>query len=62
MCIEAVMFATHVPSLQEVSISHALVFNTPEYGMENTVKKYLNQSGLGEISVLQLEEVADSVA
>ncbi len=36
-------FATMVPGLLEVSIGHALVCDALEFGMENTVRMYLNQ-------------------
>ncbi len=36
-------FAKHIPHLLEVSIGHALICDALEYGMENTVKMYLNQ-------------------
>lgn len=36
-------FAQHVPGLLEVSIGHALICDALEFGMENTVKMYLNQ-------------------
>jgi pyridoxine 5-phosphate synthase len=36
-------FATKIPGLLEVSIGHALVCDALEFGMENTVRLYLNQ-------------------
>ncbi|MFM6983922.1 MAG: pyridoxine 5'-phosphate synthase [Chitinophagaceae bacterium] len=36
-------FATQIPGLLEVSIGHALVCDALEFGMENTVRMYLNQ-------------------
>lgn len=36
-------FATNIPGLLEVSIGHALVCDALEFGMENTVRMYLNQ-------------------
>lgn len=36
-------FATNIPGLLEVSIGHALVCDALEFGMENTVRLYLNQ-------------------
>ncbi len=36
-------FATNLPGLLEVSIGHALVCDALEFGMENTVRLYLNQ-------------------
>jgi len=32
----------NIPSVKEVSIGHALVCDTFEYGLENTIKKYLS--------------------
>ena len=36
-------FAENVPGLLEVSIGHALICDSLEYGMSNTIKMYLNQ-------------------
>jgi len=36
-------FAQEVPGLLEVSIGHALICDALEFGMENTVRMYLNQ-------------------
>lgn len=36
-------FATKIPGLLEVSIGHALVCDALEFGIENTVRLYLNQ-------------------
>ena len=36
-------FAQEIPGLLEVSIGHALICDALEFGMENTVKMYLNQ-------------------
>ncbi len=36
-------FAQNIPNLLEVSIGHALICDALEFGMENTVKMYLNQ-------------------
>jgi pyridoxine 5-phosphate synthase len=36
-------FYSHIPSLLEVSIGHALICDALEFGMANTVKMYLNQ-------------------
>jgi pyridoxine 5-phosphate synthase len=36
-------FAENIPGLLEVSIGHALICDALEFGMENTVKMYLNQ-------------------
>jgi pyridoxine 5-phosphate synthase len=36
-------FAENIPGLLEVSIGHALICDALEFGMENTVRMYLNQ-------------------
>ncbi|MFD1257900.1 pyridoxine 5'-phosphate synthase [Mucilaginibacter terrae] len=36
-------FAQHVPSLQEVSIGHALICDALYYGLENTIQMYLQR-------------------
>jgi pyridoxine 5-phosphate synthase len=36
-------FAQNIPGLLEVSIGHALICDALEYGIDNTVKMYLNQ-------------------
>ena len=36
-------FADNIPGLLEVSIGHALICDALEFGMENTVRMYLNQ-------------------
>lgn len=36
-------FAQHIPGLLEVSIGHALISDALYYGLESTVKKYLDQ-------------------
>ena len=35
-------FAQHIPQLLEVSIGHALICDTFEFGLEKTIKKYLS--------------------
>ncbi len=35
-------FCANIPNLDEVSIGHALICDALEFGMENTIKQYLN--------------------
>ena len=38
-------FVAEVPGIEEVSIGHALICDALRYGMDNTVRMYLNQLG-----------------
>lgn len=38
-------FLSHLPNVEEVSIGHALICDALEYGMEQTIKRYLRITG-----------------